>query len=138
VNYTTELAQRMMVLMAALSEKGGAFTKQEALQYIQSHRFLNIQPDDLKPYETHTEPKWHTDIAWARQKCVDLEWMFRSDDNDYWTLTRMGEEKFKAFAAKFQSKQWDVGRCSLWSTLFQKKMCQTYEPKDSNDLNEFV
>jgi hypothetical protein len=120
----------MLVLPAILADLRCIKSKQEALRQIQQSHFLDIQPEDWQPYESQSEPKWHTMIAWARKECVIREYKFDHDEKDSWGVTRNGITVFEKFRSRSTDGILDVRRCFLWSGAFKKKMCPTYAPSD--------
>ncbi len=122
----SERGQCMIILLAVLAELRCINSKQEALQHIQQRHYFDIQPDDLQPYPTQLEPKWHTMIAWARKDCVLRDFMFDHDERDSWEITRNGITVFEKFRSRFSDGTLDVRRCYLWLPSFKRQMCPTY------------
>ena len=120
----------MTVLLATLREMRAMRTKQEAISYIQTQGWLDLRPEDWKPLESQTEPRWHSMIAWARMDCVNSDLMFHHDENDHWEITREGLDKFEQFRGRFSREELDVRRCYLWSRAFKRFMNPTYEPSE--------
>lgn len=133
----------MALLIAALYEMRAIRTKQDTIDYIQAHHWFDLQPGDLKPYETQTEPRWHSMIAWARLAAVHREFMLHHDENDHWEISRKGIDKMEQLRRQFTSGELDVRRCYFWSRTFKKWMNPTYEPSDTDhrrplDIEDFV
>jgi hypothetical protein len=133
----------MTMLFAALYEMRAIRTKQEAVAFIQAQGWFDLRPGDWKPYDTQTEPRWHSMIAWARLACVHREFMFPHDENDHWEITRKGLEKIERLRGRFASGELDVRRCYYWSRKFKKWMTPSYEPSDNDhrrpeDRQEYV
>jgi len=122
----------MTMLLAALQEMGSINTKQEVIAYIRAKGWFDLRPDDWKPYESQSEPRWHSMLASARMECVYRDLMFGHDENDHWQITRKGLDKIEQFCGRFASGQLDVRRCYLWSPKFKARMSPGYQPSDGD------
>ncbi len=122
----------MTMLLAALHEMRAIRTKQEAIAHIQAQGWFDLRPEDWKPYESQTEPRWHSMIAWARLDCVNRDLMFHHDENDHWEITRKGLDKFEQLKGRFSAGELDVRRCYLWSPAFKRWMSPIYEPSEGD------
>jgi hypothetical protein len=124
-------AQCIVMLFAALHEKGGCHSKQETISFIREHHWFDIREEDRTPYPSATtnEPRWHTLIAWGRKDAVVAELMF-SHGQDQWELTRRGIEEFRSVRAQYQSGVLEARRCYLWSVAFKQWMVPSFLPSD--------
>lgn len=128
----SDRGQHVVALLRILCDLGGIRTKQEVLREIQASHLLDLISTDWQPFETQSEPRWHTIIAYARKDCVEAELMFRDDERDSWALTRAGISKIHAITSAFNAgtHNCDVRRCYRWSETFKRRMCPTYVPSD--------
>jgi hypothetical protein len=101
--------------------------KQEAIGYITSHRYFDVQQEDLEPYPKAAtrEPRWHTLIAWARKDCLVAGYLMEGE-RDAWAITRDGVKEFADSQEKFRSGILDARRCYMWTPRFKQYMQPGY------------
>lgn len=125
--YENPRAQCIVMLFAALTELGGAQTKQDVLHFICGKRWFEFVDDDHKPYPSATtrEERWKCLIAWARKDAVERHQMFRGE-RDAWELNRIGKDSFASWQRSFLSGDMDSRVCFLWSIHFKTYMRPSY------------
>ena len=143
IDLFSSTGQCMAMILAALYEKRAILTKQETIEHIQRQCWFDLQPGDWNPYETQTEPRWHSMIAWARLAAVHREFMLHHDESDHWEISRKGIDKMEELKQKFSRGELEVRRGYLWSRAFKRWLCPTYEPSDKDarrpgDIDDFI
>ena len=124
--------QEVILVIHALSVLRGIRSKQDVLEFIREHRYLQIQPEDKHSYEGKNEWKADTLLCWARKDATleSLGWMFHHDEKDCWEITRDGIDSLKMIATKFENKNWEVHRCFMWTPAFKSLMDSRYRQSD--------
>ena len=134
--YTSPRGQCAVMLLATLrdlyvNDGYGAVAKRQAIDYIKSKHWFEIETDDEKPYKsqryTTGEPRWHTLIAWARKDGV-LRDLVSNQGHDQWGITAFGEQllnDFKKMPGQENDRLMSVffGAKTL-KNLFSLNMCQ--------------
>src|SRR3954469_13684018 len=117
LHYDSTRGQCVVMLLTALKGIGTMATKREAIRYISHEGYFNVLPEDMDPYPSaaYPEPRWHVLIAWARKDCVTHGALFAHDEHDCWQITRDGLYEYFECRKKFQSGDWDVRRCYVWT-----------------------
>jgi hypothetical protein len=129
IAYSTIQGQCMIMLVVALSEIRVTVTKQEAIAHIAANRWFDVRlPEDMLPYPTNLEPRWHTLIAWSRKHAVIRELMFDSQERNAWCITRDGIHIVSDWLIKFRDSTWNASRCYLWTDEFKKRMFPQWVP----------
>lgn len=123
----SERAQRLLCLLYALRELKGNPRKQEVLCYVREERFLDLNEDDFIPYDTQTEDKWKTDLAWRRKDGVQWGHVF-NNQRDSWEITRHGRDLVDLAQELSAKKEYDVTRCYLWSAKLKRIFDPNYQP----------
>ncbi|MEI9893217.1 MAG: hypothetical protein WDN28_04760 [Chthoniobacter sp.] len=119
------------MLVVALSELRVTVRKQEAIAYIASKKWFDIQlPDDNEPYPSvpTREPRWHCLVAWSRKDAVIREWMFDHQERDAWCITRIGLHLVSDWRVNFRDGMWNASKCFLWTPEFKRKMFPPWVP----------
>jgi len=62
--------QHLVCLLYALRELGGDNSRSDTITFIRRNALLALTADDNTPYPTQHEPRWHTDIAYARKEAA--------------------------------------------------------------------
>ena len=117
--------QHLFCLLHALDDLGVENTRTETVEFIRAKQYLRLAPADREPYPTQTEPRWQTDIAYARKIGV-ISGLVSYNARDAWGISRPGREVIRALIAKGREIQ--VHRCFLWSTDFKRTLCPEYRP----------
>lgn len=125
-------SQAAVMVMTAVRALRGRCTKQEVLGHISEWRWFDVRSEDLPPYpESHTdEQRWKTFLAWDRESCAGSEFIDRSERGQ-WDATTKGLNEAALIRQEFERCELDVRKCYLWTPVFKKHMCSSYEP--SND-----
>ena len=134
--YTSPRGQCAVILLAALrdlyvNDSYGVVTKQQAIAHIKRMHWFAIEPEDLKPYRSQLEPRWHTLIAWARKDSV-LRDLISNEGRDKWGLTHLGRNVIERFHEKCRAGERPVAECFLWSQGFKKFICPGHEPSSED------
>ena len=66
---TRELENRFLILFSVLSQNGKA-TKNEALDYLESNKYVILSPPDMEKLATRNEAKWRNTFAFVRSHLV--------------------------------------------------------------------
>lgn len=136
-NYSTR-SQMMILLLGALFDCKGAYTKQDVLAIVESLKWFDLRQDDKKPYPTvqSKEPRWKTLIAFTRKDCVEDEDKLFEDDGsrDSWQISKNGRNVYAIFREHFASGKLDCSKCYMWSNVFKKHLRPEYIPLE-RDLN---
>jgi hypothetical protein len=138
--YETETAQRLIVLLHALYEMGGIHARQETCTYIETHDYLTLRAEDLKPFETQSEPSWRTRIAYMRKTGIDDGLLVSTNVPDAWEISRKGVEYLEGVRSRIVAGIFEVRRCYLWTPAFRKRMDPAYVPstRDWNDRDDIL
>lgn len=121
IRYASTSGQALLMLMAALRViKDGPgpvdYTKRSVLELIKCLGWFDIQPEDRLPYPSQpSEPRWKTLLAWARKNGSDGG-LVRSVVRDEWIGSKEGFNVFPEAKQLFQSGEWDVTKCYLWTS----------------------
>jgi hypothetical protein len=121
--------QRLICLLFVLRELGGGPRKREVVEHIQRRGYLDIQPEDVDPYITQTEPRWCTDVAFRRKDGVQRDLLF-NQTRDCWELTRAGRDLIDRIVKLFREKTILVGECFLWTKVLKKLIDPEYVPSE--------
>jgi len=105
----------------------GGPRKREVIEYIQRRGYLDIKPEDVKPYMSQVEPKWNTDVAFRRKDGVEYELLF-NERYDCWDLTRDGKDLIERIIEACKTKKYDVRKCYLWTRHLKKALDPSYVP----------
>lgn len=122
----------MLIVLRALQDLGGLNRKQEVLGYIDSQKWYAITQDDLVPYDSSNslEPRYHTQLAWARKNSVLAGYMF-DGGWDEWGITRSGREALERITRHFEArKHICVESCYLWTEVLKRRFDSNYAPGD--------
>jgi hypothetical protein len=130
--YTT-VGQAAVLLAVALRDLQHGPSRQECLEYIRSNKWLEIQPADVRPYPSASEPRWQTMISWARETLASKGLIDRSI-SDCWQPTKEGINSAVLVRKDFAEGVLDVRRCYMWTTKFKSYMMPDYVP-DDNDVS---
>jgi hypothetical protein len=134
--YTSPRGQCAVMLLATLrdlyvNDGYGAVAKRQAIDYIKSKHWFEIETDDEKPYKsqryTTGEPRWHTLIAWARKDGV-LRDLVSNQGHDQWGITAFGRTVIERFQENARAGKRPVNECFLWSKDFKKFIFPEYVP----------
>ena len=103
--YSTR-SQMMILLLGALVDRKGAYTKQDVLAIIEG----------LKWFEMRQEDK-----------------LFEDDEcRDSWQISQNGMNEFVRLRDCFASGELDCSKCYMWSHVFKKHMRPEYAPSGSD------
>jgi hypothetical protein len=132
IGWYTEQAQRLICLLFVLREMPiGGPRKREVIEYIQRRGYLDIKSEDVEPYMTQLEPRWHTNIAFRRKDAVENELLF-NQVRDCWDLTRAGRDLIDRISEACRTKLYDVRKCYLWTKYLKKALDPDYQPSDKD------
>ena len=130
--YTTA-GQMAIILAATLARLQHGPTRQECFDLIKSNRWLDLHPEDLRPYPssmTH-EPRWQTLLSWARGNLAKAGLIDRAVKNS-WTPTRECLNTFVVMRGAFREHILDVRQCYLWSPTFKKLIDPNCSPSEAD------
>jgi hypothetical protein len=120
--------QHLVVLLYALDHMTGDIpTRQRTMEYVQSEGFLDLRPEDYRPYPTCREPSWQTDIAWARKNAVMVGYINNHEWNS-WEIARSGREFLSSVADRCARLDLTVSRCFLWSLRLKRLLTPGFTP----------
>lgn len=125
--------QFIVLLLAALHDlKNGARTKQEVLLHIKESGWLDIHPNDKRPYPSQpSEPRWNTEIAFARLHSVQSGLM-EKNSNNMWQATKHGLNTYMLSKKTFSVQSLLVCDCYFWTPIFKTRMDPHYSPSDKD------
>ena len=131
--YSTR-SQMMILLLGALVDRKGAYTKQDVLAIIEGLKWFEMRQEDKLRYPTvqSDEPRWKTLIAFTRKDCVEDK-LFEDDEcRDSWQISQNGMNEFVRLRDCFASGELDCSKCYMWSHVFKKHMRPEYAPSGSD------
>jgi len=124
--------QHLVVLLYALDHMTGDIpTRARTTEYIQSERFLDLRPEDLRPYPTCCEPSWQTDIAWARKNAVMVGYVNNHEWNS-WEIARLGREFLSSVVDRCGRHELMVSRCFLRSLRLRSLLTPGFSPSPTD------
>ena len=129
--YSTR-SQMIILLLGALFERKGAYTKQDVLSIIERLKWFDLRQDDKIPYQTvqSKEPRWKTLIAYTRKDCVEDKLFMDDGCHDSWQISKRGRNVFAMLKGDFSAGNFDCSKCYMWSQAFKKHMCPDYVPTE--------
>jgi hypothetical protein len=94
----------LLVLLAALVDLSDRIpSKREVENQIQKAGYLNLPPDHLtESYDSKSEAKWKTLLAYARRNAVDRGHMNPLKARDAWEISDKGRSRFEELQQKFR------------------------------------
>lgn len=122
----------MILLLGALSDRKGAYSKQDVLAIIEELKWFDLRQDDKVPYPTvqSKEQRWKTLIAFTRKDCVEDK-LFEDDGcHDSWQISKNGRNIYARFKDAFASGKLDCSKCYMWSDVFKKHLRPEYTPSE--------
>lgn len=134
IPYYSRRGQELILVLEALWNLGGRVRKRETISFINSSGWFDLSRSDLPPYAGHSEPRYHTLLAWARKDGTLREWVF-NDERDSWGITREGRDVLDRSKAHFRAQTWAVSMCFLWTPKFKRIIDPLYSPSDADLRN---
>jgi hypothetical protein len=128
--------QVILLLLYVLGQERRPEPKRMIIARLRRRYLFAFAEEDKRPYPSNFEkgvyePRWITLVAFARQDCVDSNWM--SDRKpDKWRITEEGRTVLGAFQQQCSSGALDVRHGYLWTPKFKRLMVPDYQPSESD------
>ena len=126
----------MILLLGALSERKGAYSKQDVISIIEGLKWFNLRQEDKLPYPTvqSKEPRWKTLVAFTRKDCVEHNLFDNDECYDSWQISKDGRNIYTEFREAYAAGELDCSKCYMWSSVFKKHLMPEYSPS-ARDLH---
>jgi hypothetical protein len=124
------------MLLYVLADLKGTREKGFVIGCINRWNLFAFAEEDRKPYPSvqkqgGDEPRWNTLVAFARQDCVDRNWMEERSRNQ-WLISNLGKEVIQKTRERCAKGEISVQHGYLWTSKFKKILCPIYEASKSD------
>lgn len=114
--------QFLYVLLLAHEDLGDRIaSKREVEQHIEQRGYLNLPREFLDSYESKTEEKWKTLLAFARADALRKSFL-KSSQHDACEMTKEGRERLAMRKEQIRSGSLKLEKFTFWSPAFKKRM----------------
>ena len=111
--------QYSWLLAIFLTERRFPVSRNLATTEIEELGWLDLHKEDWIPYPSQYEPRWKTQVAWARKNLSEHR-LLTDQRCDKWELNEKGKEIGLKMIESFSTGKSQVSNFFLWSPVFKR------------------